>query len=586
MQGPAKEAVDQAIGLLCDSVNRLNNIGLTTGDIYKKSPDELDQNIDALEAASQAIMQEFVARTTILRRLRNERTPIHRLPPEILIEILLGTIHPVEWSLHDLWQLAQVSRYWADLILSTTCFWPEVNHSYSPKLMSATLRRNPSGPLLVRCGIPKATKEVANEFLAETMKYASRWRTLVYSGAAVGNLQTALTCAQSLESLYLRVRPRDPTLQIPRTLPLKHVQIMSSSLQWEINTFSGLSFLALCKLTGPSLVQLCTILWASPRLRKLVLYSWSLSIFGTEGQENDIGSVAGKPIRLPSLESLCIRCIPRYIAHHLIMHIEAPTCRSMHVDDTLPLHFKDSASNFAKMIAPLFAEQEMIHLDFNGDRSGHVRISTEFAPSSSLDWERFLHVEPDTPGVKLYVDMKNAGNSGRDVGKFLQQVSSAKLTLRFSDKARPSTPPFDTRLLLDYFPNIFYLAFVREFDPVPILRRLVEKTDPDEQGRRFWRCLQLSAIRFGLDDTQGGDRDEILLSHIQTMFEKRYASTAVESAFLETGFLDDSSESQPPAKLEMICASSKLYLQLETMNLNGVELYLRDPKGQSEGSLP
>lgn len=127
------------------------------------------------------IQKPFTHTTAKLNRLRNqEHSLMYRLPPELLVEILLLAVDWSRWSVGKLRALASVSTSWRDNILSCNRFWSVMDVLATEQARGIAMKRNPEGPVDLWCkGSPSlsALKSFIND--VETINQ-TRLRSVVF----------------------------------------------------------------------------------------------------------------------------------------------------------------------------------------------------------------------------------------------------------------------------------------------------------------------------------------------------------------------------------------------------------------------
>ncbi|KAG8913911.1 hypothetical protein FRC01_004327 [Tulasnella sp. 417] len=125
-----------------------------------------------------------------IKRERNALVPLHRLPGEIFVSILLKVARGIEpgseLEYGRLHILAQVSTYWFDTIIAFPSFWQQLAPYHPPHFRETVLKRNPSGLFDIECVLRDGDTGPRGEKLLSFMKMAAslsqRWKQLAFAG--------------------------------------------------------------------------------------------------------------------------------------------------------------------------------------------------------------------------------------------------------------------------------------------------------------------------------------------------------------------------------------------------------------------
>lgn len=139
-----------------------------------------------------------------LRQLRNSHLPVHRIPPEILVEIFLRV---QEEAIYPRKSLTHVCHQWRALALSISALWCDISLS-DRDVSKALLERCKFGPIHIqfctRRAMPLQEIEEWREILDP---HASRMRTIRLYGKNKTSLRSSLRCfcgpCSSLEYLSM-----------------------------------------------------------------------------------------------------------------------------------------------------------------------------------------------------------------------------------------------------------------------------------------------------------------------------------------------------------------------------------------------
>ncbi|KAG2156030.1 hypothetical protein DEU56DRAFT_765228 [Suillus clintonianus] len=249
--------------------------------LTSKAQIEIDDELVALQERIRA-----------LRTHRNSLSPVSSLPPEILGAIFVHHVQKTQ-SLYvphapavlSWLKVGHVCRHWREVTLGTPELWsaPFLNSLQATEEM---LLRSKMAPLKLRSGfryrmdcVQKALMHV--ERLQEiSLLPSSNGGTTYVMHRCITELLDKLSSrsAPKLQSLALEVGPEQtPRIAIPTSFPapnLRDLQINRCDLSWASSVLTGLTVLAIKKLSPeclPTLDQLISALRRMPALHSLTL---------------------------------------------------------------------------------------------------------------------------------------------------------------------------------------------------------------------------------------------------------------------------------------------------------------------------
>ncbi|KAG8989010.1 hypothetical protein FRB90_002450 [Tulasnella sp. 427] len=399
---------------------------------------QLQPTILALESVQdriESLQREMTLRIAELKRYKNNvEVPLHLLPPEIFLEILSASVDWPNWNVGVNHALAQVCKHWWHAVTTVSWFWPEIDVVHGKETTEMILRRNQTGPLVVRCTADGGGYADRVEFMTLAAQHASRWKSLIFKGRLTDELFALLeTPAPMMSELFIYPYngPDQRLFHLGDGAPLRHLDCDFCSLPWDSDRLSKLRSIQLRNLTCdlPSIPQLRGILEASPQLQWLLLASWSdeSQTAGSPTTEASKGKqVAGPqdPFHLPSLETLVLQNIPRAINNYLLTHIEAPSCTciiaGIRPSSVLPLPTPHNA--FVNLLAPAIKAAQEVTMAYE-EATGTFRISSTPEPVVSNDW---IHWVKRKPGINFLFHTERSPEAGSTLRQALSGMNLSK----------------------------------------------------------------------------------------------------------------------------------------------------------------
>ncbi|KAG8980748.1 hypothetical protein FRB90_007510, partial [Tulasnella sp. 427] len=340
-----------------------------------------------------------------LKRLRNEDlSPIHRLPPEIFLKIIVLSIDWTWWTVEQLRVVASVSVFWRDAILSYNRLWSPIDVMASAEARRVAMKRNPAGPIDVWCwNVPSLTtfesymKDLDDiqgdrrplSVLHDCRQEHSRFQEWMRSHNA------------DIVDLFLANMDLEPAaayVELPEGgLDLKHIDLFGIGLPWDSSRLGNLRMISLRAFRHniPRLDQLYNMLSSSTRLELLCLTDIVLP------EEGSIGSLPAeaKPISLPYIETIALQDVPIAIPASLVPLLRAPMCRTIVIDgqgDDRALLEPVQAT--MDLITESLAPSKKLTLSVLGGDQPHVHILSEPVIRSPQQWVYWAH---ERPGVDV-----------------------------------------------------------------------------------------------------------------------------------------------------------------------------------------
>ncbi|KAG8893862.1 hypothetical protein FRC01_013301, partial [Tulasnella sp. 417] len=402
---------------------------------------------------------KFMVPKSILReaahqnRLRNAQAPIHRLPPELLAEIMVYTIDWMYWGTWQLRILATVSTYWRDIILSSPRCWSVLDGLHEPQEWKAVLAHNPAGFIDLRCAA--FSHERVDEFVPLAVAEAPRTGTLTLWVDDENDLMERVFGVPfpALRDLLVHNSATDQKLipSLGEGVNLRHVELYRTGMRWDEPRLTNLTTLCLAALIGgvPTASQLHTLLSCSPNLERLRVTDWgdfadasylhfiddlesssSSTADSESGRRNAIyykieesfsalleSSRLAKsepspppapqqpkfpPIQLNQLSALIATYLPPEVVAFLFSVIRAPSCQTVLVTHGVGDKTANAILDFAIPIIEA-APCMVLTLDPN---SSYIRISSEPMPGIPATWVLWSKDIPGFDAQLMNVDVK------------------------------------------------------------------------------------------------------------------------------------------------------------------------------------
>ncbi|KAG8902857.1 hypothetical protein FRB99_004019 [Tulasnella sp. 403] len=480
---------------------------------YPNTIEESDEDIVILERLQRNISEEIYR----LKRLRNSRTRIQSLPGEIFVNILLWSLDLPNWSITAVQNLALVSTYWLDTVLSTSLFWPVLDFAQGMRVAAISAKRNTSGLLAVWC----SSFDTANTepFLQNAVQHAHRWRTLVLAGEYTPNhLAVIETPASNLQDLFVFFPHGQPPrpINLPAGRHLRHVDVAMIGLHWDSDRLVGLKSLQISTLNFniPTVSQLRLILSCSPQLRRLVLDKlWVDPALGHPVVKDD-NICTPAVIHLPSLSTVCLQFVPKSYSQYLCNFLEAPTCDCL-VLDNVEADWLLSSKQLSSLTALLLQQHPAICLIFS-EFHQTLKIVSKPPPLLSSEW---IHWGEDRPGIDITLHMppNDLELWSSVIALVTRQATSISLHLHDSGIEIP-TPHFPYQVL-DDLPSIHTIKCLDNFKAGPLLRHMGTLTLGSDGHLRWpFRGLQEFSLDWYADHIT-------MLNDLVAFVTERYPST-------------------------------------------------------------
>ncbi|KAG8980131.1 hypothetical protein FRB90_007810, partial [Tulasnella sp. 427] len=354
-----------------------------------------------------------------LRRQRNREQPaIRKLPPEMMTEILLLAVDWSWWDTEKLRNLASVSTYWRDIILSCSRFWSVVDVTASEEKRTMALKRNHRGPVDLWCyGYPASGSMEAFIKDVKSIHPARQQSVLFEYRNGTDDLMEHLQAHNSslIDLLLYRSARSDALVAFLNLSPegnhLRHIDLRHFALPWSSPRLTGLTSICLrdIKYNSPLPHELCQILYCSPQLERLCVKDvGGLTPEMSSGSTSELPSVL---INLPYLGTFAFRNVSRAITREVLARLEARSCSTIMItgdqDHSIlmdPLVTPAGPGLLARSII----ESNNLHLRLTMTETHAVHLRSN--PAIAHEWVCWAK---DTPGV----DVKLAANSASVLGR-------------------------------------------------------------------------------------------------------------------------------------------------------------------------
>ncbi|KIO27993.1 hypothetical protein M407DRAFT_22762 [Tulasnella calospora MUT 4182] len=373
----------------------------------KTTTEQLDTQLAEMKHAQHGLLQEPYR----IKRERNALVPLHRLPGEIFVSILLRCARYVipgsEQENKVLHSLAQVSIYWFDTILTFPSFWDLLALYHPPRFREWVLKRNTSGLFYIECVPSQEETGPVGEKLLSFMKMAAalaeRWKQLTFDGEATDEIMELLQSpTPNLDSLLISSwgspGAGSRMLELGEGRNIQYLDIDNITVPWSSTRLRGLRGVQIQHISGrlPSLAELHAMLAASPELWWLQLSSWSPSDDGT-ALASEVTSSHVRPIILPFLTNLILHQIPAEVTHFVLSSITAPTCQCVIAQEVpLPLlNNPASSGTFTGLINGALKAIPRFLLEY---RTGSERLGMLSQPRTTVPYGWIDHVD-ERPGL-------------------------------------------------------------------------------------------------------------------------------------------------------------------------------------------
>lgn len=464
--------------------------------------------VDEVDEARLAVERERASLVAEAAFLLNTKAPIHRLPLEIFADILLASTdddpkYLEEQHLPQLQALAQVSRFWREVVLTTPAFWIHISGSMTQKQIDWSLKRSHDAGLHIYMTSTTGPFTPKWEKVAET---SHRWKTFVHHGSDkyFQLLQIALSKhTRLLETLDLDF---DPSFTTPKTYilhlaegrPLVNISLARVGLSWTAGQLSGLKHLKLVSLdaASPSLRQLLVMLAASSELMVLHLVDIHLS----PSERDDLAEAETvPPFCLHDLYELALIDIRHDAYSALLRRLPWASCVALDLRPNPPPSpedlFDHSTSEDAELLALLLHEEGPVHVELGAE--GFLMMTDKMWKGRAGARGHRARMLPEGFAFQFYLPADDP--ISQSLLRQLQAILS--LDHRLVVELQLSYPAPDTAwslALQTLNPVLRRLVF--QTDSKPVVGEIIAglgRNRADHTGKPVWPCPKLRSVALG-----------------------------------------------------------------------------------------
>lgn len=525
----------------------------------------LQIEIDSLVKLREIIAAEIQDRIDHLKTKHNQSLPIHTLPAELFIDILLTTLDtPSHWEIDQTIRLTQVSRYWRNTVNVCQRFWPLIDYD-TPEENEIVLRKNVSGPLWVKCDLDywdEAEQEDDVHSLEEFLEIASanhaRWRSATFSWINqtrwIGPFLESGAGTSLLEELFVEHTPEEVNPVGYATLPptyaprLRRLALGGLPLTtWELGAYRNLESLSLEITDGrqPSVQQLRSLLASIPNICQLHLSS---SYLPNPPDSPDTHVTAPtSPIHLSHLQSLSIRGL-RGDFIRLLATVKSPRCRTVLIQSITSEYVRDSL----QLCAIALRHTKIIHVNniVPNEPANPISLASPLPPSSRMVW---AGTDIQQAGFSLQIPRHEFAATWLGVLSTLEQISGAKLAIRirlghdggpyspfygFTDSKFPLIP-------LGASAHVRSIWIGNYSHPVEVIRHLASQLDSGD-GTKTWPCPNLVEL-----DLRSSP-DKRLVAETKSFIDRRYMGSGSNGDAVTLGGTSTFTTAPKPAMLKRV----------------------------------
>lgn len=296
--------------------------------------------LEALSTTLRDLDAKFLAYITTVRKSHNTLRPIHRLPPELFIEIIKGSVEEARARTLRLEELSSTCVHWHCSIISTPALWAVVSPHDPPEAIHKTIRRSQRTPLdIVLQGwenLPQGHRSLSST-VEPVFRCADRWRTaelrlLPCSEHMLDHLATSVS--PFLEVLKVSInkwRNRDAVQRIALITPfggqaerLRVLHLAGIGVPWDAPFMTQLHDLEIGN-TYLTIFELSAIIRNNPSLTRL-------SIEGVIPPTTTDLSHPKPAFQHDSLKVIVFPSSTFSPAAHLLPWLRVPNCANLAVD--------------------------------------------------------------------------------------------------------------------------------------------------------------------------------------------------------------------------------------------------------------
>ncbi|KIO16846.1 hypothetical protein M407DRAFT_33505 [Tulasnella calospora MUT 4182] len=399
--------------------------GATQSSPTPTGQESLDAKIDALEKCRVAMMKGFDLEAIGLRQMRNTWAPLHRLPMETFITILLQVVEDHDtnepFQLHN---LARVCSHWRAVLLNYPEFWKALSPQFGGHFQRWSLEKNRNSPLRIYY-VPRLSmsRDARVDFLDLVVRHAGRWQMLVFQDtideyicALLRQEMPRLTDIFINNTTDSSLLP-SPELFLSQGATLRYLSLTNAAVPWHSVRVQNLRALELWRITRclPSLRQLYAILSSSPQLWCLMLLDLATeSMLDEEPPQGEI--------YLPYLTTLAIRNVPAPITQMVLSTIIAPACNFVVLSNLRPQYIRKFPSKLGALLRPLLQNRASMGCSVTSSLPDSASITLASIPVPEIPSGWLYHIT-EPAGVEVTFDVpKSSEGDIQDVVKWVASL--------------------------------------------------------------------------------------------------------------------------------------------------------------------
>lgn len=489
--------------------------------ILDRDASELDQiqnEIRVFKHAAWGIYNHLQGESAKLKRRINARVPIHKLPPEILTNILLLDLRafyardldvdhgPLPHSRRR--NLAGVCHSWLNLVIDTPALWTDIQREDKDRVVALTRSRN--APLRIHYRYPKkASLHSASsdflQFLQEVAPSLHRWQSVrlavpLMSRNIAGEMQKCIQgetaslldfAAHRINALLSEADQSLYYFDLKGNKGLRHVSLSGFSLAWHSARLSNLRSLELGRLQTqtPTLEELDRIFTSSPQLERLALVNLGLAPGGHEEPQP-----GRRPTEMRSLISIHLEGLPQLLLSYVLSSIHPEALETLYIDVRKdPVKLEKCHAQLAQLATSILCAVPTITLTQERDGSSVV-IESE-GRQSIPNWTKGFHDRPEAlPPLWICFPIGNPMAAWRTVaGVVAASGTQAAIDLQVEWECEGGTERCCPLEILDMLPNIMRMTLRCKHHALPLVHHLGE-VRYDDNGSAYNPCPRLKVL--------------------------------------------------------------------------------------------
>lgn len=442
---------------------------------------------------------------------RNAGVPLHQLPLELLVEILLLSVSESSWR-KEISLFGSVCGFGKTIVDTSPRFWAYIDLIYGPDITKYFLCNSKSVPLTVTLvTIPSESVDLFPQLVAPLFPHTHRIKSLeletrTRSESIIRLISSPFPALRNLAVHILEDEsPSSLQFTLPAAIPaLQSLSLVNTRLHWAPIPSPNLRYIELVELpNSPSVPIFLDILSNLPLLESVTLRSWD------RVREEGASQVQQQAVHLPHLKTLILARIPHAITRAMLANVVGATYRRFEVADT-PL---DLLLNGTVVLEPFWAEFEAIQVLAFADRRR--------AQATNYIISRPILQDTHSPSFKIDIQV-HPPQWGRQLEETLQWLSAMSSTA-IQLKVGEHLSSFDDYFMADYLnpdhsapltlsasvasscPSVISFEVGSKVNVDEILDYLSEP-DQDEAGTRSWRWPNLEVFNL---KSWSGDQDKL-----------------------------------------------------------------------------